>query len=81
MPGAREEFQTRYGWELGCPDTLAQWEQLAEFFHTKKGQIRWGKTFDYDLYGALGYRSMNSSHRHFPAYFGGLFSTKRCGHA
>ncbi len=76
LPGAKEEFQTRYGREPGCPDTLAQWEQLAEFFHTKKGQTRWGKTFDYDLYGALGYRSMNSSHRHFPAYFGGLFFDK-----
>src|SRR5499433_823461 len=76
LPGVKEEFQTRYGWEPGCPDTLAQWEQLAEFFHTKKGQTRWGKTFDYDLYGALGYRSMNFSHRHFPAYFGGLFFDK-----
>jgi ABC-type glycerol-3-phosphate transport system substrate-binding protein len=67
LPGAREEFQSRYGWELGCPDTLAQWEQLAEFFHTKKGQTRWGKTFEHDLYGAVGYRSMHFSHRHFPA--------------
>jgi multiple sugar transport system substrate-binding protein len=58
---------------LGCPDTLAQWEQLAEFFHTRKGQTRWGKTFEHDLYGAVGYRSMHSSHKHFPAYFGGLF--------
>lgn len=76
LPGVREEWQTRYGRELGCPDTLAQWEQLAEFFHTRKGQTRWGKTFDYDLYGALGYRSMHFSHRHFPAYFGGLFFDK-----
>ena len=76
LPGAREEFHTRYGREPGCPDTLAQWEQLAEFFHTRKGQTRWGKTFDYDLYGALGYRSMNVSHRHFSAYFGGLFFDK-----
>ena len=76
LPGAKEEFQTRYGREPACPDTLAQWEQMAEFFHTKKGQTRWGKTFDYDLYGALGYRSMNFSHRHFPAYFGGLFFDK-----
>jgi multiple sugar transport system substrate-binding protein len=73
LPGVKEEWQTRYGRELGCPDTLAQWGQLAEFFQTKKGQTRWGKTFDYDLYGALGYRSMHASHRHFPAYFGGLF--------
>jgi multiple sugar transport system substrate-binding protein len=73
LPGVKEEWQTKYGREPGCPDTLAQWEQLAEFFHTKKGQTRWGKTFDYDLYGALGDRSMHFSHRHFPAYFGGLF--------
>jgi multiple sugar transport system substrate-binding protein len=76
LPGVKEEWQTRYGRELGCPDTLAQWEQLAEFFHTRKGQTRWGKTFDHDLYGALGYRSMHFSHRHFPAYFGGLFFDK-----
>src|SRR5262245_43667228 len=76
LPGVKEEFQSKYGWELGCPDTLAQWEQLAEFFHTKKGQTRWGKTFEHDLSGAVGYRSMNSSHRHFPAYFGGLFFDK-----
>jgi multiple sugar transport system substrate-binding protein len=76
LQGAREEFQSKYGRELGCPDTLAQWEQLAEFFHTKKGQTRWGKTFEQDLYGAVGYRSMNFSHRHFPAYFGGLFFDK-----
>lgn len=76
LPGVKEEWQTRYGREPGCPDTLAQWEQLAEFFDTKKDQTRWGKTFDYDLYGALGYRSMNFSHRYFPAYFGGLFFDK-----
>ena len=76
LPGVKEEFQTRYGREPECPDTLAQWEQMAEFFHTKKGQTRWGKTFDHELYGALGHRSMNSSHRHFPAYFGGLFFDK-----
>src|SRR5262249_52875703 len=45
LPGVKEEFQTRYGWEPGCPDTMAQWEQLAEFFQTTKGQARWGKTF------------------------------------
>jgi multiple sugar transport system substrate-binding protein len=76
LPGVKEAWQTRYGREPGCPDTLAQWEQLAEFFSTKKGQTQWDKTFDYDLYGALGYRSMNFSHRHFPAYFGGLFFDK-----
>jgi multiple sugar transport system substrate-binding protein len=76
LPGVTEAFQAQYGWEPGCPETMAQWEQLAEFFHTKKGQTRWGKTFDQDLYGALGYRSINSSYRHFPAYFGGLLFDK-----
>lgn len=76
LPGVKEAFQARYGWEPGCPETMAQWEQLAAFFHTRKGQTRWEKTFDQDLYGALGYRRLNSSHRHFPAYFGGLLFDK-----
>ncbi|MFO1350021.1 MAG: extracellular solute-binding protein [Gammaproteobacteria bacterium] len=76
LPGAKEEFKAQYGWEAGCPDTMAQWEQLAAFFHTKKGATRWGKTFDQDLYGAMGYRAMEFSYRHFPAYFGGLLFDK-----
>ena len=76
LPGAKEEFQAKYGREPGCPQTIAQWEQLAEFFHTPKGESRWGKTFEKDLYGALGYRSINFSHRHFPVYFGGLLFDK-----
>ena len=72
LPGAKEEFQAEYGWEPGCPDTMAQWEQLAAFFHTRKGETRWGKTFDQDLYGAIAYRAINFSYRQFPAYFGGL---------
>ena len=76
LPGVKEEFQAKYGWEPGCPETVTQWEQLAEFFHTQKGQTRWGKTFDQDLYGALGYRSLNFSHRYFPVYFGGLWFDK-----
>ena len=32
--------------------------------------------FDKPLYGAMGYRSVNFSHRHFPAYFGGLLFDK-----
>ena len=76
LPGVKEEFQARYGWEPGCPETMAQWEQLAEFFHTRQGQTRWGKTFDQALYGAMGYRSLNFSHRHFPAFFGGLLFDK-----
>src|SRR5205823_6421687 len=68
LPGVKEAFQAQYGWEPGCPETMAQWEQLAEFFHTKKVQTRWGKTFDQDLYGAMAYRSVTFSHRHFPTY-------------
>jgi multiple sugar transport system substrate-binding protein len=76
LPGAKEEFKAKYGWEPGCPQTMAQWEQLAEFFHTPKGQTRWGKTFEQGLYGAMGYRAINFSYRHFPAYFGGLLFDK-----
>lgn len=76
LPEVQAAFQAQYGREPGCPETMAQWEQLAAFFHTRKGQTRWGKTFDQDLYGALGYRSSNFSHRHFPAYFGGLLFDK-----
>lgn len=76
LPGVKEEFQAKYGWEPGCPQTIAQWEQLAEFFHTSKGTSRWGKMFEKDLYGALGYRSINFAHRHFPIYFGGLLFDK-----
>jgi ABC-type glycerol-3-phosphate transport system substrate-binding protein len=76
LPGVKEEFQAKHGWEPGCPQTVEQWEQLAEFFHTPKGASRWGKTFEQGLYGALGYRSINFSHRHFPVYFGGLLFEK-----
>ena len=76
LPGVKEEFKARYGWEPGCPETMAQWEQMAEFFHTKKGDTRWGKTFEQDLFGAMGYRAINFSYRHFPAYFGGLLFDK-----
>ena len=76
LPGVKDEFKAQYGWEPGCPETMAQWEQLAAFFHTEKGQTRWGKTFEQGLYGAMGYRSINFSYRHFPAYFGGLLFDK-----
>lgn len=73
LPGAKDAFKAKYGWEPGCPDTVEQWEQLAEFFHTKQGDTRFGKTFDQDLYGAMGYRAINFSYRHFSVYFGGLW--------
>ena len=76
LPGVKEEFQAKFGRELGCPDTMAQWEEMASFFHTEKGATRWGKTFEQGLYGAMGYRAINFSYRHFPAYFGGLLFDK-----
>jgi multiple sugar transport system substrate-binding protein len=76
LPGAKEAFKGKYGWEAGCPETVEQWEQLAAFFHTKKGETRFGKTFDQDLYGALAYRAINFSYRHFPVYFGGVWFDK-----
>lgn len=71
-PQARAEFKAATGKDLGCPATMADWEEQAKFFHTKAGETRWGITFEQPLYGAMGYRSVNFSHRHFPAYFGGL---------
>jgi multiple sugar transport system substrate-binding protein len=75
-PGVQEAFKAKFGREPGCPETVEQWEQLAEFFHTKKGDSRFGRTFDQDLYGAMGYRAINFSYRQFPVYFGGLLFDK-----
>ena len=55
---------------------MAEWEQMAKYFHTKKGETRWGMKFDQPLYGAQAYRSINFSYRHFPAYMGGLLFDK-----
>ena len=71
-PQAQAEFKSATGKDLGCPATMADWEEQAKFFHTKAGETRWGITFEKPLYGAMAYRSVNFSHRHFPAYFGGL---------
>ena len=70
-PQAKAEYRAKFGKDPGCPATLKEWEQMAEFFHTKKGATRWGVKFDQDLYGALAYRSINFSYRHFPAYMAG----------
>lgn len=75
-PQARAEYKAKFNKEPGCPATMDEWEQMAAFFHTKPGQSRWGMTFDQGLYGAMGYRSINFSYRHFPAYFGGLLFDK-----
>ena len=75
-PQARAEYRTRFNRDLGCPDTMAEWAQMAAFFQTKEGDTRWGVKFEKPLYGALGYRSINFSYRHFPAYMKGLLFDK-----
>jgi multiple sugar transport system substrate-binding protein len=71
-PQARSEYKAKFGKDLGCPDTAAEWAQQAAFFQTKEGDTRWGVKFEKPLYGALGYRSVNFSYRHFPVYMKGL---------
>ncbi len=75
-PQVQAEYKQKFGKALGCPDTMAEWEQQAAFMHTPKGQTRWGVTFENGLFGAMGYRSVNFSYRHFPAYLGGLMFDK-----
>src|SRR5262245_5587146 len=72
-PQIKTEYRAKFKKDPGCPETLEEWEQMAEFFHTKPGQTRWGMKFDQGLYGAVAYRSINFSYRHFPAYMGGLY--------
>lgn len=76
MDLAKDDYKAKFGKDPGCPETMQEWEQMAVYFHTKKGETRWGKTFDAPLYGALAYRSMNFAYRHFPPYFGGLLFDK-----
>jgi multiple sugar transport system substrate-binding protein len=76
MDLAKDDYKAKFGKECDCPETMAEWEQMATYFHTKAGETRWGVKFDKPLYGALAYRSMNFSYRHFPAYFGGLLFDK-----
>ena len=71
-PQARAEYKAKFNKDLGCPDTVAEWAQQSAFFQTKEGDTRWGVKFEKPLYGALGYRSINFSYRHFPVYMKGL---------
>lgn len=73
---ARTEYKAKHGKDLACPDTMAEWAQQAAFFQTKEGDTRWGTKFEKGLSGALGYRSVNFSYRHFPAYMKGLLFDK-----
>ena len=75
-PLAKAEYKARFDRDLGCPDTVAEWAQQAAFFQTKEGDTRWGVKFEKPLYGALGYRSINFSYRHFPVYMKGLLFDK-----
>ena len=71
-PAVIEEYRAEFGKAPGCPATMSEWEQMAAWFHTEEGETRWGMTFDKPLYGAMAYRAINFSYRHFPAYLGGL---------
>lgn len=75
-PQAKAEYREKFGKDPGCPETMAEWEQMAAFYQTEAGQERWGIKFEQPLYGALAYRSINFSYRHFPAYLGGLYFDK-----
>jgi multiple sugar transport system substrate-binding protein len=75
-PQARAEYKAKTGKDLGCPETMADWAQQSAFFQTKEGDTRWGIKFDKGLSGGLGYRSVNFSYRHFPAYMKGLLFDK-----
>ena len=75
-PEARAEYRARFSKEVGCPDSVAEWAQQAAFFQTKEGDTRWAIKFEKPLYGALGYRSINFSYRHFPVYMKGLLFDK-----
>ena len=75
-PQARAEYKAKFNKDLGCPDTVAEWAQQSAFFQTKEGDTRWGVKFEKPLYGALGYRSVNFSYRHFPVYMKGLLFDK-----
>jgi multiple sugar transport system substrate-binding protein len=75
-PQVIKEYQAKFGKKPGCPETMDEWEQMAAYFQTKAGETRWGIKFDKPMYGAMAYRSVNFSYRHFPAYFGGLLFDK-----
>lgn len=75
-PEVAKEYQAKFGKRPGCPATIDEWESMAAYFHTKEGETRWGMKFDKPMYGAMGYRSVNFSYRHFPAYYGGLLFDK-----
>ncbi len=40
LPSVKEEFKAKFGREVGCPETMVQWEEMANFFHTEKSATR-----------------------------------------
>jgi multiple sugar transport system substrate-binding protein len=76
MELAKNDYKSKFGKDCDCPETMDELEQMAAYFHTKKGETRWGKTFDKPLYGHVGFRSINFAYRFFPAYFASLFFDK-----
>ncbi len=76
MELAKKEYKAKFGKEPGCPDTMDELDQMVAYFHTKKGETRWGKTFDKPLYGFQAYRAINYSYRQFPTWFGDLLFDK-----
>jgi multiple sugar transport system substrate-binding protein len=76
MDAAAVDYQKKFGQVCDCPETIDEWEQMPAYFHTKKGETRWGIKFDQPMYGAIGYRTINFAYRHFAAYFAGLYFDK-----
>ena len=72
-PELRAAYKAKFNKDLACPDTMAEWKQQASFINAKAGETKWGIKFEKDLFGSLGYRSINFSYRHFPAYMKGLY--------
>ncbi len=75
-PELRAAYKAKFNKDLACPDTMQEWKQQASFINAKAGETKWGIKFEKDLFGSLGYRSINFSYRHFPAYMKGLLFDK-----
>ncbi|NLJ04841.1 MAG: extracellular solute-binding protein, partial [Exilispira sp.] len=50
-PEEKENFLTKYGYELKVPETYDQFRDVAEFFTRKAGEKLAGKTLTADFYG------------------------------
>jgi len=75
-PQLQAAYKAKFNKDLACPDTMAEWKQQASFINAKAGETKWGIKFEKDLFGSLGYRSVNFSYRQFPTYMKGLLFDK-----